>query len=115
MNDEEKKTCVSVGVFLFLCLVVFFFTNFADVCTVAFLRYENSREILASLNTIKRRKNHKRYSKMKVELFDFHAHQVRTLMCMGRYTYKAGGIQKVQFVIFKHSCFNILSLMGQIT
>lgn len=41
MNDEEKKTCVFVGFFLFLCLVVFF-TNFADVCTVAFLRYENS-------------------------------------------------------------------------
>lgn len=25
MNDEEKKTCVSVGFFLFLCLVGFFY------------------------------------------------------------------------------------------
>lgn len=42
MNDEDKKACVSVGFFLFLCLVFIFFTNFADACTKAFLRYENS-------------------------------------------------------------------------
>lgn len=33
MNDEEKRTCGSV--------IFYFFADIADVCTEAFLRYEN--------------------------------------------------------------------------
>lgn len=33
MNDEEKRTCRSV--------IFYFFADIADVCSEAFLRYEN--------------------------------------------------------------------------
>lgn len=61
MNDEEKKTCVSV-VFFFVSLfgVLFLQTLLMFVQWLFRGMKIKSREILASLNTIKRRKNHKR-------------------------------------------------------